>query len=547
MKRNKIQKAKTMKVLNENNLTKILVENKVIIDPLKYGVSGSETRKDFEIFSEKMGLKYMQVNAAIDITMDWFEIYMYEKANDFSVNICLYEKGYKKKPEKEEIKKISNNIVQNYGVYHYLEFREKVGNQGYPFCCGIFHNIDGESWIRRRKENFVWQQVFALDFDDEISFDEFIQRAERYKIEPNFIYKTFSCKDEEINKFRAVWIADFVCTHTSIAESICKLLMAIFLEADPSCKDASRIFFGGKGIVYENQWGYLSRLDLLKLIDAVHQYVGDSNLKHRLDKMREISEKTKICLNNGLLDIKLITIPNNQYLKVYKKRIGLENSKVYEGYALDYFASTYKELFDENILEDDSIYILVRKIDKSFNKWYVIRTNWSGIKMEKCTGKKTKIPKGKYIAKTNYENVFTRKRERGIVKKDIVEKCKLCEELFNDEYLTFGQLFGICTNLINIENGLTLFKECLKDSKYNITRNTDWQIHSDVVNKQELYATKCVNFCPYESQCKHGKNIIQTVKTKRNTIVVIDKSKLISLDEGQEKLNDIVKEIFENE
>lgn len=167
--------------------------------------------------------------------------------------------------------------------------------------------------------------------------------------------------------------------------------------------------------------------------------------------------------------------------------------------------------------------------------------------MEKCTGKKTKIPKGKYIAKTNYENVFARKRERGIVKKDIVEKCKLCEELFNDEYLTFGQLFGICTNLINIENGLTLFKECLKDSKYNITRNTDWQIHSDVVNKQELYATKCVNFCPYESQCKHGKNIIQTVKTKRNTIVVIDKSKLISLDEGQEKLNDIVKEIFENE
>ena len=113
--------------------------------------------------------------------------------------------------------------------------------------------------------------------------------------------------------------------------------------------------------------------------------------------------------------------------------------------------------------------------------------------------------------------------------------------------MSFLQLFGVCTNLINIENGLTLFKESLEKSKHNIGRNTNWQVHSDIVNKQELYAMKCVNFCPYSSECKHGNNIIQTVKTKRNTVVVIDKPKLISLEEGQERLNDIVKGIFKNE
>ena len=44
-----------------------------------------------------------------------------------------------------------------------------------------------------------------------------------------------------------------------------------------------------------------------------------------------------------------------------------------------------------------------------------------------------------------------------------------------------------------------------------------------------------------------GRNIIETVKTKRNTFVVIDKQTLLSLEEASVKLNKIVKEIFENE
>lgn len=547
----KIKKAKTFNVLSNEILQKDLVDNKIIIESRNFGASGCDTIKDFRIFAEQERLKYMPIEEALEKALNWYDKYAIEKINDFNVYICLGENGYTKKPETNEIKKINNGIVQRNEIYSYTEFKDKAGNKGYPFCCGIFSNLDGSNWIRRIKNNFCWQEIWALDFDDEINFDDFMQRATNYNIEPNFVYKTFSCKDEEINKFRAVWIADFACTHTTIAESVGKLLMTIFPEADPACKDASRIFFGGKGIVYENPWGYLARLDFMKLISAVHQYIDDTNSKHRLEKMREISKNTKICLKNGLLDVKLITIPNSKFLKIDKRKIGLENSRMQWGYTMDFSSNTYRELLDENVLQDEeSIYILVRKLNKTFNQWYVLRTNWSDtkanviVKQEKIN---IKNEKGKYIAKSKYENTFKRKRERGIKKNDIAEKCKLCKELFEDEYLSFLQLFGVCTNLINIENGLTLFKESLEKSKHNIGRNTNWQVHSDIVNKQELYAMKCVNFCPYSSECKHGNNIIQTVKTKRNTVVVIDKPKLISLEEGQERLNDIVKGIFKNE
>ena len=89
-----------------------------------------------------------------------------------------------------------------------------------------------------------------------------------------------------------------------------------------------------------------------------------------------------------------------------------------------------------------------------------------------------------------------------------------------------------------------MFKEQIKDSQHNISRNTDWQTHSETVNKQALFPMRCDNFCPYKLTCKHGKNLIETVKTKRNRVVVIDKLELISLEKGQERLKEIIKGVF---
>ena len=434
----KIKKQKLFKAYSFNCLKKDLVDNKIIFDSNKYGVTGEETLKDFQIFNNKE-LKYCSIEESMDKAIDWYENYAKYKANDFNVYVCLYDKGYVNKPDSEEIKIINYSIASKDTICSLEDFENKVGNEGYPFCCGIFCNLDNSKWLRRIKKNFVWQQLWALDFDEDINFDDFINRAEKYNIPPNFVYKTLSCDNEKLNKFRAVWVADFACTHTTIAESIGKLLMTIFPESDKACKDVSRIYFGGKGIIYKNDWGYLARLDLLKLINAVQQYVEDTNYKHRLEDMRLISENTGIYLNNGLLDVKLITIPNFKSIQIDRRKIGLENSKIQWGYAMDFFSNIYKELIDKTILKDENaIYILVRKLDNVFNQWYVLRINLSKQKRVKNTVKKDK---GKYIANSNYEYIFTRYRERGIKKEDLEKKCKLCRELFDDEYLQFNQLF----------------------------------------------------------------------------------------------------------
>lgn len=494
-------------------LHKDLIENKVIINPFLYGESGEQTIKDFEEYKDLEGLDYIPINEAMEKAIEWYKGYSLNRINDFNVYVCLQDKSYDKKPDVEETKKINNTIANKHIICTFKEFKDRVGNKGTPFCCGIFSNIDGSSWLRRIKNNFVWQQIWALDFDEGVTFDEFILRAEKYHIPPNFVYKTMSCNDETLNKFRAVWVADFACVHTTLAESISKLLMTVFPESDKACKDASRIYFGGKGIIYENDFGYLSRLSLLNLINAVQQFIEDIDYTHRLDRMRAISEDTKICLNNGIFDVKITTIPNIKTMCIDKKKLGIENSNNSLGYAMDFLSNTYKELVDENILPDeDSIYVLVRKLDNEFNKWYVMRTNWTGTRKVKKTVKKEK---GIYTAKSNYENIFKRKRERGIKKEDLEKKCKLCKELFKDNYLSFLQLFGICTNLINIEGGLNIFKDSLKKSKHNIGRNTDWQEHSEIVNKQELFSMQCNNFCPYAKECKHRQKYNRNSENKK--------------------------------
>lgn len=527
-----------------DSLKSNLTRERIIVDVGQYEADGEKTLQEFEKVNEE--LKYVSNSEAEEKALSWYASFVKYGLSDFNFFVCLDERGYTTKPQQEEIKKISNRIANNIKQCNLEDFKKKVGNQGYPFCCGIFANIDNEiNGIRRRKANFCWQQVWALDFDEGITFEEFIQRAIRYNIEPHFVYKTLSCNDEKLNKFRAVWVADFVCTHTTVAESIAKLLMTIFPESDKACKDASRVFFGGKGIIYENGGGYLARLDLLNLVNAVQQYVQDSNYKHRLEQMQDISIQTHICINNGLLDVKMLTIPNLNAIKLEKSKLGLENSRIYWGYALDFGADEYSKQIDSNILKENGIiYILIRKVDYAFNKWYVLRMNFDNLRRNNNS---KKVTQKVYKVKSNFEYSIQKEQVRGIKKENIEKKCLLCKEFFTDEYLCFDELLGICTNFINIEGGLGLFQDRLKDSQYNVGRSTDWQVHSEIVNKQRLYPTRCEKFCKYSMKCKHGKNIIETVKTKRNRVVVIDKLKLISLEEGQERLKDIVKGVFENE
>lgn len=522
---------------------KLFINTGFAMEEKDYEADGEETIKKFKILSNSY--KCMDTQEFEPIALGWYDSFTNEKFGSFLVKATVDDVGYTEKPkDQEEIKSLNNRIGTKEQWLEFSKFADMVGNKGHTFCPAVFES-DG-NYAPRRKSNFSQQQVFALDFDGEITHEEILQRALKYNISPAFIYKTLSCDDVELNKFRAIWIADFIVNNVDVDEGIIKLLMTIFPESDKSCKDCCRMFFGGKSIIYMAEYPYLCRLSLTDLASALNNYVKDNHYKNRTDKMRAISEETGFVLSNGILDIKQKELTDEQFHTLEKYSKPVEENMAYRFYVVPREA---KEILNEEILDEENIvYVVIRKICAVDNIVYFIRMNRTKEIKKKITTVTNAKGEITYKTKTNTEYKVSRKVARGIKREMLFEKCFLIQDLVNDVYLKFDELFGICTNLTCIEGGLSFFKEVIQKSKHNIARDTDWfGYKADQINSQVLLPERCENFCDYKDTCKHGKNIIQTVKTKRKELVQIGSYELITLEEGMTKYKEILEELFKNE
>ena len=169
------------------------------------------------------------------------------------VNLRIDKYVYAHKPNKYEVAKISNRLSESDAKeISFDEFCTLVGEQGHSFCVADFNS-------KRNKENFKSQQVFALDFDNNVIYSEVSIRAESYGLPIALAYETFSSENE--NRFRVVFVNAFQIDDIRVSEMIMDILINIFPECDKACRDVSRIFFGGK-----------------KVIDASERYLSLSNL-----------------------------------------------------------------------------------------------------------------------------------------------------------------------------------------------------------------------------------------------------------------------------
>ena len=157
------------------------------------------------------------------------------------VRVHIDTKAFENKPSKDEIRQINTRIVENIDEVTLEELATYVGKKGHTFMPAIMSG-------NRKIENFCNQQVFALDFDGGMNVEKFMERAKEFEVEPAFLYETFS-STEEIPKFRAVFVNDCDLVKQVSAEIMTQLLMELFPEADRSCKDVSRMFFGGKKLL----------------------------------------------------------------------------------------------------------------------------------------------------------------------------------------------------------------------------------------------------------------------------------------------------------
>ncbi|MDO4681104.1 MAG: phage/plasmid primase, P4 family [Aerococcus sp.] len=165
--------------------------------------------------------------------------------------VLLDPHPYTQKPQGAQISQISQRIQSHPAMVTPESLAEALGNGQ----TVVLAEIKGE----RRKENFVRQQVVALDFDNTTPQKTKATGNDYYTVEQllsdpwvlenaAFVYSTFSWQDDW-QRFRVVFFLDRPLENNQQVTKLYEWLMAKFPTADRAAKDSTRLFFGGKETV----------------------------------------------------------------------------------------------------------------------------------------------------------------------------------------------------------------------------------------------------------------------------------------------------------
>ena len=349
------------------------------------------------------------------------------------VRIHLHNQKYRSKPKKSEIGKISNEITDTIKEIDIERFAQEVGKKGRTFTASIFNG-------RRVKENFVSQQVFCLDFDKGFTIDEFKERAKQYDIHPSMIYNTFS-NTKESPRFRVVFINDCEIQNEEAAFVLMYMLLEIFPESDKSCKDITRMFFGGNDLKFVDSNATINLVDISLSLQA---YLKSRDKKNYRRKIEQIGRKMQVQVNNGKLCI---------------------HAEVLSGIKSEELLAMTSNMIRVNATESSLFYVIEKE---SHNHSMCRRQN----------GEKK------------------RKKVRGISEKILLKKCPLFKD-FYEKNITHEQKFLIATNLLSISGGENLF------FAGNINHVEKWKENWEYLKQYHYVPQHCKNGnCPYYEKCR---------------------------------------------
>lgn len=391
------------------------------------------------------------------------------------IKVSLDKVGFTSKPDGSEAAQISVRIGRNteslkcpVSVY---EFAYKVGACGCTFSPATFLNGS------RKTENFEQMQMMVLDFDGGITYEDVRDRAKQYGLPMFSAYETFSSKDG--NRFRIIFLNDVPITDSKAAKIYKDALMEIFPESDPTDIDVSKMYYGGKGVLYLNQ--SLPTIDMDSVLKNMVYYLkkrrGDSHYK---DYVKKFAKKHGIRLNKkGLLDISAVNSPTES-------------------------ASTSD--VGKNLLNP----IIFYKSNGEFLPPACYQIHLT----EECTESSVEGNK-----------IMVQKTEESSALKDVRCKCQLFREFESGKRrLHHHELFGLSTNIIYIKTGRELFKDILQKypDYYDSAKIERWEFYLKY-NKESNYSPEqCSRFCAYSGICDHGMSILSTAKPKRGTMEKLD-------------------------
>lgn len=253
------------------------------------------------------------------------------KHTESNVTLHIDDYEFKVKPNSDDIKAISNRICDKETTISIEDLADKIQSGCSVLPCIMSSN-------RRLKKNFVSTELIFLDFDNTKKIDGESYRIADYIsyesikedifITENacFIYKTFTNTDE-INRFRVVIRLDANIEDRNFFDFILRKLLDKYPMADISCKDVTRIFYGGLELEEINYNNKLITTDYKAEYDVVNPYVKYSNYQKIDSVIRSKSTHNNIRYNtsyNANNVTRLIQGYNIEEYRNYLNQTGLD-------------------------------------------------------------------------------------------------------------------------------------------------------------------------------------------------------------------------------
>lgn len=239
------------------------------------------------------------------------------------VKIMLDTTQYTKKPQGAEIGKIQNSLKPvNITIPKLAQYLIA----GCSFKPAFLNGKKEKDWIS--------QQVFCLDFDNNTTIQKELNRCRELNILPAFGYTSFSHTPAH-HKFRLVFVANKIITDYNTAKQVQKTLMQIFNNADMQCSNLSRLYFGGKELIYSNYNNTVNYEELLNKY-GTKQTESDKKRVHN-NRCNKNSSLKKHNINYNIIAIK------NLDVKMMRKFVNT-NIESYRGFLADYKTKIYNTL-----------------------------------------------------------------------------------------------------------------------------------------------------------------------------------------------------------
>jgi len=374
---------------------------------------------------------------------------------------------------------ISNRIAANQES-HTLPELVRLITSGHAFSHGVF--CDG----KRTKETWVQQQIFALDFDESLTIEEFLEMSRGYGITTAFMYPSLH-HTEEGHRFRAVFVSDAVITDTRIRTFIINLLFLMYTKPgntpkekrgpDEHCTVFPRFFLEtNKPLIQQD---FTARINPIQLLNAF------LNEKKRSDSTNLARWQEKVASECGIEFLR-----NHEFGVVF----------------CDYVVSN--EVTDEKSVGTYSIY--TPTLNSSDINCSLVQYNDILYKIYwKQKSSKNKNPNNRR-ATDNSKPVETTGRLDEAAKRTLLERCRLAEEFITGErHVGHLQRRILITNLQYKKGGIKWVME-------GLAARDDYNPDT-LIEDAKRYAMKpegCKR-CSHADYCSHKTNLLQQLPIRR--------------------------------